>query len=408
MALKRSWKYICIIFILATTVFTTVNFFSTENGKNLFEFDFKSNVKTDEKLVLGNEFGIYENQPEINYIKYAKPVKVKGIFLSEWTLSSKAKRKYWIDIINSTELNTIVLNVKNDDGMISFDTNVPLAKEIGSIKDAPIKDMRKLIIELKENGIYPIARIVVFKDPYLANKRPDLAIKNKDGSILRMKSSSGRAEAWVNPYNKEIWDYVVNVAKDAADVGFEEIQFDYIRFSTGIGIEQADFGELAKEKTKQDIISEFTEYAVKQLKTKGVYVSADVYGTIINSTVDSKIVGQDYVEMSKHLDYICPMVYPSHFASGSMGVKYPDLQPYDIILKYMQASEAKLSAIKKGEHKAIVRPWLQDFTASWVKPYQKYTAKQIREQKKAVYDANLEEWILWDANNKYTLDGLDK
>ncbi|HCC07294.1 MAG TPA: hypothetical protein DEP72_03920 [Clostridiales bacterium] len=408
MAIQKNLKYIIIIIIIAITVITTVNLFGTEYGKNFLKFDIKGNTKMQQKVVLGEAFGIYESQPEINYIKYAKPVKVKGVFLSEWTLSSKAKRKYWIDTINNTELNAIVLNIKNDDGMISFDSNVPLAKEIRSTKDAPIKDIRKLLIELKENGIYPIARIVVFKDPYLANQRPDLAIKNKDGSILRVKSSSGRAEAWVNPYNKEVWDYVIEVAKEAADVGFEEIQFDYIRFSTGRGIELADFGELSKEKTKQDVISEFTEYAVKQLKTKGVYVSADVYGTIINSSIDSKIVGQDYVEMSKYLDYICPMVYPSHFANGTMGVKYPDLQPYDIILKYMQASEAKLNTIAKGEHRAIARPWLQDFTASWVKPHQKYTAQQIREQKKAVYDANLEEWILWDANNRYTIDGLDK
>ena len=399
------YKLITITVIIVIGVITSINFFKTDEGKRLLQFNNKQKIQN---IVTGNQFGIYQDQPDINYIKYVKPVKAKGVYLSEWTFSSKAKRKNWIDTINSTELNTIVLNVKNDDGLISFDANVPLAKEIGSTKNAPIKDIKKLIIELKENGIYPVARIVTFKDPYLANARPDLAIKNKDGSILRMKSTSGRAEAWVNPYNKDVWEYVVNVAKEAANVGFEEIQFDYIRFSTGIGIEQADFGELAKEKTKTDIISEFTQYAVKELKSLGVYVSADVYGTIINSSVDSKIVGQDYVEMSRYLDYICPMVYPSHYANGSMGIKYPDLDPYSTVLKSMQASDAKLSTIKEGEHRAIVRPWLQDFTAAWVSPHQKYTAQQIKEQNKGVYDAKLEEWILWDANNTYTLDGLDK
>ncbi len=402
------WKKVLLIcFIVIVAGLTTFNFFRSQEGKNIFNLP-QGQTKEITQAAAGDLFGIYAEQPNTNYIKYVKPVKAKGIYLSEWTLSSKAKRDYWINVINETEVNAIVLNVKNDDGKISFDMNAKVAKEIGATNGAPIKDMKSIVAKMKENGIYPIARIVAFKDPYLAEKRPDLAIKDETGAILRLKTPSGKVEAWVNPYNHEVWEYIIDVSKEAAVAGFEEIQFDYIRFSTARGIERANFGEKAKDKSKTDIITEFTKYAVSELKPLGVYVSADVYGTIINSDVDSKIVGQDYTEMARHLDYICPMVYPSHYGNGAMGVKYPDLQPYDTILKAMQLSEARLNKIPEGEHRAIVRPWLQDFTATWIKPYQKYTAQQIREQKKGVYDAKLEEWILWDANNRYTLDGLEK
>lgn len=402
---KIFWIVVIIVFV----GLTTYNFWRTKEGKDFFGIlKFSNEQQATDNTSAGSLFGIYEQQPNISYIKYVKPVKAKGLYLSEWTFSSKVKRDYWVDIVNTTELNSIVLNVKNDDGKVAFDMDLPLVNEISSDKGAPIKNIKEVIINLKENGIYPIARIVVFKDPYLAEKRPDLSIKDKAGKVLRMKTSSGRTEAWVNPYNEEVWDYNIAIAKAAAEVGFEEIQFDYIRFSSGSEMKLADLGEIANVKTKQDIIVEFTEKAYKELKPYGVYVSADVFATVIHSDLDSRIIGQDYVRMAKTLDYICPMTYPSHYANGTLGVKYPDLQPYDIIVAELKKSKEALDKIPEGEHRAIVRPWLQDFTASWVKPYQKYTAQQIREQKNAVYDSNLNEWLLWDANNKYSIDGLEK
>jgi hypothetical protein len=373
--------------------------------------NFKNNVEANDKNASDHtqdvkkssilSFENYMPQPPIDYAAYLEPKKVKAIYVTGWKAGIPQYMDELIEIANTTEINAMVIDVKSDDGYITFDADVPIAKEIGATDRVGIKDIHELMDQLRENNIFPIARIVAFKDPYLAEKRPDFAIKNQDGSIFRAKGI-----AWVNPYNKEVWDYVIDIAKEAAKVGFKEIQFDYIRFDTSAGMKSVDLGPLAETKTKTEIITEFTEYAVKELKPLGVFVSADVFGTIITSKIDADIVGQDYVEMAKHLDYICPMVYPSHYADGSLGIKYPDLQPYDIILAAMKASNEKLSAIPEGEHRAIVRPWLQDFTATWITHYQPYGPKQIREQIQATYDAGLEEWILWSPSNRYSVGGL--
>lgn len=285
-------------------------------------------------------------------------VKVKGIYVSA-SAAGSGRMASLREMLAETELNAMVIDVKDDYGKITYAMDSPTALEIDAVTNT-VRNMEDLISSLKEDKVYTIARIVAFKDPYLAEKKPELAIRNQDGTVY--KDNNG--DSWVNPYNKKVWEYLIEVAKKAAETGFDEIQFDYIRFSTGAGMEQADFGEEAKDKTKEEIITEFTQYAYENLKPLGVFVSADVYGTIINSKIDAARVGQNYVEMARYLDYICPMIYPSHFGEGNYGVKYPDLEPQEIIRKSLTASKEKLEAIPEGEHKAIVRPWLQDFTAS--------------------------------------------
>lgn len=328
------------------------------------------------------------------------PVKVKGVYVTSSVAGSDLLSPL-IELTDSTEVNAMVINVKDDNGKISFKMDSPLANEIKATTNT-IPDITNFIKELKEKNIYLIARIVAFKDPYLAEKRKDLAIKNQDGSIYR--DSNG--EGWVNPYNKKVWDYLIEIAGQAAAVGFDEVQFDYIRFSTSKGIDKANFGKTAKNKSKEEIIAEFTKYAYDKLKPLGVFVSADVYGTIINSKTDAGLVGQNYVEMAKYLDYICPMIYPSHFGEGNYGIQYPDLEPEQIIYKALTASKEKLSAIAEDEHKAIVRPWLQDFTATWVKHHMTYGGDELRAQINGVYNAGYEEWLVWNAGCVYSEDGL--
>lgn len=328
------------------------------------------------------------------------PVKVKGIYVTSAKAGSEDRNRL-IEIADKTEINAMVIDVKGDTGKISYNMNSPKAQEVDATTNQ-ISDMEALVSDLKEKDIYMIARIVAFKDPYLAEKKHELAIKNKDGSLYR----DNNGECWVNPYKKEVWDYLIEVASQAAAIGFDEIQFDYIRFSTGQGIADADFGDEATTKSKEDIIIEFTKYAYENLKPLGVFVAADVYGTIISSSIDAGLVGQNYIEMSKYLDYICPMIYPSHFGEGNYGIPYPDLEPLLIVRKVLNASKEKLAEIPEGEHRAIVRPWLQDFTASWIKQYQVYGGEEVRAQIDGVYEAGYEEWLLWNASTKYSVDGL--
>lgn len=330
-------------------------------------------------------------------------VKVKGIYISGYMAGSEGFKAI-LDKVEQTEINAVVIDVKNDDGRITFAMeDAPTVNEIGASENY-IRDIGALMADLKARGIYTIARVVAFRDPYLAEKKPEWSLKNADGSLHR----DNKGLAWVNPYRQEVWDYLVEVGTQAARVGFDEIQFDYIRFATDSTMKQVAFDEAdTKGRSKTDIITEFITYAYDRLSAEGVYVAADVFGTIIGSRIDADAVGQVYNDMAKHLDYICPMIYPSHYGDGNFGIEHPDTQPYDTIHAALMKSKQDLALTKtEGENQAIVRPWLQDFTASYLKHYIKYGPEEVRAQIQAVYDAGYDEWILWSASNKYTWDGL--
>jgi len=336
-----------------------------------------------------------------DFVDTRTPVKVKGIYVTGPRAGTESYMQDLTKLVDTTELNAMVIDIKNDSGEITYKMDLDLVQEIGADVNY-IRNIEKLISDLKAKDIYLIARIVAFKDPILAENKPELSLKNADGTIFKDKDGL----SWVNPYNKKVWDYLISVAEEAVKLGFDEIQFDYIRFSTDSAMKDVDFGDIAKDKTKTEAISEFTKYASEKLKPLGVYVSADVYGAIIDSKIDSEIVGQSYVEMSKYLDYICPMIYPSHYADGAFGIKHPDLEPYNLILKALNKSMSVLKKTDGDKNQAEIRSWLQDFSAVWLTNHISYGSKEIRAQIKAVYDAGYEEWILWNGNNNYTKEGL--
>ena len=258
--------------------------------------------------------------------------------------------------------------------------------------------------KLKEHNIYPIARVVAFRDPYLAEKKPEWSLHVADGSIYR----DHKGLAWVNPYKQEVWDYLVEVGKQAGELGFKEIQFDYIRFAVDSTMKDVVFDDAdTLGRSKTEAITEFISYAYDRLAREGLYVSADVFGTIMRSQEDADSVGQRYTEMAEYLDYICPMIYPSHYSPGNFGIENPDKEPYDTIRNALKGSRELLAAAEKeGSTQAIVRPWLQDFTASYLADYIDYKDEQVRAQIQAVYDAGYDEWILWDAGVSYHYGGL--
>lgn len=325
--------------------------------------------------------------------------KVKGIYVTG-PLAGNERFEELLTLVDETELNAMVIDVKNDGGEITYKMNLDSAQSMGACINY-IRDMEGFMARLKEHGIYTIARIVCFKDPYLAQKRPELALKTTDGRTV----VDGHDVAWVNPYKEDVWKYLVDVAKKAGEVGFDEIQFDYVRFPIGDVADAADYGVDMATYTKQQAITGFLNYAVEELRPLGLWVTADVFGTIIGSETDVKRVGQDYVEIGATIDAICPMVYPSHYGNGVFGLAVPDAHPYETVLSAMQDSAEELSAVPE-ENRAVVRPWLQAFTANWVKGYINYGGEQIRQQIQAVYDAGYEEWILWNASNRYSADGL--
>jgi len=364
-----------------------------------------NNVVTEEKELVVNfdDFMIPKTNIKSSDLYYEAPA-VKGLYLTG-NSAGNSKFDELIELANETEINAFVIDVKNDSGKITFDMDLPIVDEIGAENNA-IKDIDGLMDKLYDNNIYPIARIVAFKDPYLSSKKTDYAIKNKDGSLFYYHNVS-----WLNPYNKDAWKYIVDVSKEAIKAGFKEIQYDYIRFEATYRLADADFGEIDETKTRMDVIVDFLDYVNEELADYDVKVSADVFGTIITSEVDAKMIGQDYVEMSKRLDVICPMVYPSHYGRGYYGLpasESPDFHPYVIIKGAMDDSNKRLSEIEDPKDRPIVRPWLQSFTASYLGTgnYMVYDANAIRDQINAAYDAGLSEWLLWNAGNTYNPDSL--
>ncbi|WP_124065399.1 putative glycoside hydrolase [Clostridium sp. E02] len=367
------------------------------------DFDGKESDRTRENPSQSTEEKQADISKEVPEKTVKKPVKVKGIYISGFMAGSEGFTSI-LDQIQGTEINTVVIDVKNDDGRITFDMGDALTvKEIGAQKRY-IRNMDALMKELKSRGIYTIARVVAFRDPYLAEQKPEWSLKNKDGTLYRDKNGL----AWVNPYKKEVWDYLIEIGTQAHKSGFDEIQFDYIRFSTDSSMKRVAFDEGdTKGRSKTDIITEFVQYASDKLSVQGVRVSADVFGTIIGSSIDANAVGQDYCAMAEHLDYISPMIYPSHYGDGNFGIEHPDTQPYDTIRAALKLSKKDLNGSKtKGKKQAVVRPWLQDFTASYLKHHIPYGKKEIRDQIQAVYDAGYDEWILWSASNRYTWDAF--
>ncbi len=313
----------------------------------------------------------------------------------------------WLELADTTEVNALVIDVKYDSGKVTYQMDNAEIQASG-ICINHYKDMKGLLKTLKEHGIYTIARVVCFKDSIVDTIHPEYMLYNKDGSIY--KDSDG--DTWINPYNRDAWKYIVDIAEQAALDGFDEICFDYIRVSTNGIIKttnedgsfeyKVDFGEEAETVSLQKIITEFTKYACNRLKPLGVYVSASVYGAVVRSSVDSARVGQDYTEMSRYLDYICPMVYPSHYAKEYGGIAVPDAEPYKLIEIEMNGSIKKLNVLKAQQDTyAECRPWLQAFTATWVRGHIKYTGPVVRKQVDAVYDTGHTSWFLWNSGGKY-------
>lgn len=326
--------------------------------------------------------------------------KVKGLYISGWVAGSPSKMSALIQQVEQSELNAVVIDVKDDQGRLTYDSQVPMANDLQSDQSLMIKNLERLLTDLEERNIYTIARLVVFKDPLLAAKKTNLAMRTKQGELWR----DGRGVAWVDPYQRQVWDYNIAIAKEAAKLGFDEIQFDYVRYpENGAKVDKDVTFHNPNKVSKADNIAKFLHQARESLHQQGAFVSADVFGLTTTSSDDMGI-GQDWSKLIQEVDYISPMVYPSHYGPGMYGVANPDLEPYRIISKALQDANAKNKKLNISEEElAIQRPWFQSFTAKWVHPHKVYGANEIKEQIRAAKEQGVEEYLLWDPKCKYTL-----
>ncbi len=309
----------------------------------------------------------------------------RGVHFTGWAAgSTKARRRFVADMKNGG-FNAVVIALKDYDGH-EFVRGVPLAEKTGAFTNA-IPDLPGAVKDFKDAGIYTIARIAIFKDDHLARARPDLAVHFPDGRIW----ANDKGTAWVDPYKKEVWDYVLDIASRAVVAGFDEIQFDYIRFPSDGKTRQCRYSRKDHSPaTASANLREFLTVASARLKPLGVKISIDTFG--LTTSVDNGMgIGQTLDQMADLVDYVSPMMYPSHYAHGEYGLKNPNHAPYETIRQGIKDALTRL-----GARPDSLRPYLQDFSMGV-----RYTPAHVRAQIQAAEEQGVRGWILWNAQNHY-------
>ena len=325
---------------------------------------------------------------------YLQPFTPKALYLTFYGIGDRSLRESALKLINETELNALVIDVKGDRGVITYKSSIPFASEIGAQKLVIIKDIRSLLQSLRERGIYTIARIVVFKDNTLGSARPDLTVRTQDGRVWHDREDL----IWVDPSRREVWDYNINIAVEAAQMGFDEIQFDYVRFPDKKGLK---FAVPNTEENRVKSISGFLTEAKKRLMPYNVFVAADIFG-YVSWNLNDTFIGQKLENLLPCVDYISLMLYPSGFQFGIPGYRNPVAYSYQIVSL----------TLKKAQERTNIppvrfRPWLQAFR-DYAFDRRHFNGTEIRNQIKAAEEFGSNGWMLWNPRNVYQPDGLKK
>ncbi|MES2224380.1 MAG: putative glycoside hydrolase [Patescibacteria group bacterium] len=324
--------------------------------------------------------------PVITHV--ATPSSVKAIYVSSWSAGTAASMVRINKLLDAGMLNAVVIDVKDATGRLSY---MPLDPELlaSGVGTRRIAHLAPLIKSLHDRNIYVIGRVTVFQDSYRASIKPEEALHDLEGNVW--KDSKGLL--WLRPNNPEVWQYVESIGKDAYAQGFDEINVDYVRFPSDGNLKNIDVSSFTD--SKQNMIAAFFAHLDATLRKEShIPLSADIFGLTL-SAKDDLGIGQKLELIAPHVDYVCPMIYPSHFSSGSYGFKNPADHPYEVIEHSMSDGLAKLKAA--GLPATALRPWLQDFNLGAI-----YTADKVQAQIDAVHAVGLQSWLMWDAKNVYT------
>jgi len=370
-------------------------------------------IRYDQKQT-ANVSQVVEEPEKIKHL--STPASVKAIYITSWVAGTESRRSPLIDLIDKTELNSVVIDVKDYTGKLAWLPKDPVLLAAG-LGENRISDIEQLIERLHEKNIYVIGRISVFQDLHLAEKRPELAVKRaSDGAIWRDR----KGLAWLDPTNKEAWDYTIRIAREAYEVGFDELNFDYIRFPSDGNMRDINYAGGAQIVRAVEL-EKFFKYLDEQLADLGVPLSADLFG-LVTVNPDDLGIGQVLERAEPYFDFIAPMVYPSHYADGFIGLANPADHPYEVIKYSLEKARQRLNILSLPpidlmatstststpavpttitKYSAKLRPWLQDFDLGAV-----YTPALVRAQMQATYDVGLTSWMLWDPSNWYTREAL--
>ncbi len=329
-------------------------------------------------------------------VRVARPDSMRALYVNAWAAGSRSRMAELIRIADATEINAFILDIKESDTFLTYDsTAIALAKEIGADQRPATKWLKALVDTLNAHQIYSTARIVVFKDRMLAEKKPELAIRHVNGGLWRDKKGG----AWVNPYEQKVWDYNIAIAKEALDMGFSEVQWDYVRFPDVTNTMRATMVYPgANGKSRQDNIRDFILYSKKQLASYNVPVTADVFGLVTHDDGDVQI-GQHWETVITAADAVLPMVYPSHYANGHYGFARPGAVPYNLIRVSLTDAVVRTKFVADSAKVPVgeIRPWLEAMSIRGLS----YGSREVRQQIQATYDAGLKSWALWNPGSKY-------
>jgi len=406
---NRTYKRYIPFVVIGGVAFLAVIFFSNTRATVEYVSAERGHVDTTEEVAT--------TTPEVIPATHVQtPSAVKALYMSSCVAGTPSFRKDLVAIIDTTELNSVIIDVKDYTGKLSFVTDeADLASYLSDRCYAP--DMADFIADLHKRNIYVIGRVTVFQDPYYTSLYPETAVRRESDNGIW---TDRKGISYIDPGSKKAWDHTVNIAKASYDIGFDEINFDYIRFPSDGNMKDIAF-PYSKTRDKADVIEDFFSYLHTKLEPTGMKTSADLFGMVAVNTDDLGI-GQVLEKGFPYFDYIAPMVYPSHFPPNFNGWKDPNKVPYDLILYTMQESVARAIATstpvetlgstrigtstpalytKEVYDQNIIRPWLQDFDYGG-----EYGPKEVRAQIQATYDAGLSSWMLWAPSNRYTVEAL--
>lgn len=325
-----------------------------------------------------------------------RPDSVRALYVNAWAAGSRSRMAELIAIADSTEINALIIDVKESDTFLAYDgTAIPLAREIGADRRPATRWLPALIDTLQAHGIYSIARIVVFKDRQLAERKPELAIRHVNGSVWR----DNKGGAWVNPYDERVWNYNVAIAREALDMGFSELQWDYVRFPDVTSrMREVMTYPGSNGVTRADNIRAFLEYSKQQLRAYQVPVTADVFGLVTHLEGDVEI-GQHWETVISSADVVLPMVYPSHYSAGLYGFARPHANPYEVVRLATTDAIERTRFVRDSAKVNVgeVMPWLEAMSIRGLT----YGAPELRAQIQGAYDAGAKSWALWNPGSKY-------
>lgn len=378
---KKKIFIIVLVLLILSIIFLLSNFVYSTSYKNDFA----------DQLVVEKEKP-KEVVRKVSHIE--TPKDVKAIYMTSFVASSEKMRTPLIDFIDQSEINSVVIDIKDYTGFVSIKLSDPKLKDL-AVEEVRIVDIENLIDILHSKNIYVIARVAVFQDPIFSKRRLDLAVQTKAGELWKDR----KGLSWIDAGSKEYWDYMITLSKEIYNKGFDEINFDYIRYPSDGNMKDIYYPKTL-DQNKSETLASFFKYLNDNLRANGIKTSADLFG-MTTSVKDDMGIGQVLEKALPYFDYIAPMIYPSHYPSGFEGFKNPASYPYEVIYKAMNDGVVRAETASSTKDK--FRPWIQDFDLG-----ADYGVAEIKAQIKALNDLGLYSYMVWSPSNRYTKEAFIK